>query len=160
MSLEYTPSPGFFVTTSPRLRLEMRPAGLGRHPEDVLGDVLVSVLRSVFAPLGEERRAAFLEASEMYSSASWPVVAPPFRVAPAPSRCFAGLLAMLRAPLSHAVQTHGPTLGLWRCRSEEHPCLASGQAVQLRRRDFHHPKSVDPPTDIAPKYSVLGWVLS
>ena len=61
VSLEYTPSPRVLCHHKPRLRLEMRPAGLRRHPEDVLGDVLVSVLRSVFAPLGEHRRAAFLE---------------------------------------------------------------------------------------------------
>ena len=39
----------------------MRPARLGRHPEDVLGDVLVAVLSGVFAPLREHARAALLE---------------------------------------------------------------------------------------------------
>ena len=43
------------------LRPQMRPAGLGRHPEDVLGDVLVSVLGGVLAPLGEHGRVALLE---------------------------------------------------------------------------------------------------
>ena len=37
------------------------PAGLRRHPEDVLRDVLVAVLRSLFAPVGQHRVAALLE---------------------------------------------------------------------------------------------------
>ena len=45
----------------PRLRPQMRPTGLGRHPEDVLGDVLVPVLGSVLAPFGQHRGTAFLE---------------------------------------------------------------------------------------------------
>ena len=45
----------------PRLRPQMRPTGLGRHPEHVLGDVLVPVLGSVLAPFGQHRGTAFLE---------------------------------------------------------------------------------------------------
>ena len=44
-----------------RLGLEMRPAGLGRHPEDVLGNVFVAVLGGLTAPFGENRRMALLE---------------------------------------------------------------------------------------------------
>ena len=35
-----------------RLRFELRPAGLRRHPEDVFGDIFVAILRGIFAPLG------------------------------------------------------------------------------------------------------------
>ena len=45
----------------PRLRPQMRPTSLRRHPEDVLGDVFVPVLGRVLAPLGEHGLAAFLE---------------------------------------------------------------------------------------------------
>ena len=44
-----------------RLGLQMSPAGLRRHPEDVLGDVLVAVLGSFGAPFGQNRRMALLE---------------------------------------------------------------------------------------------------
>ena len=39
----------------------MRPAGFRRHPEDVLGGVLVPVIGGVLAELGQHRGAAFLE---------------------------------------------------------------------------------------------------
>ena len=46
----------------PRLGLEMGPARLGRHPEDVLGGVLVSVLRvGALGPLGFEPGVHLLE---------------------------------------------------------------------------------------------------
>ena len=41
--------------------LQVCPAGLRRHPEDVLGDVLVAVLCGFLAPLGEHRRVALFE---------------------------------------------------------------------------------------------------
>ena len=44
-----------------RLGLQMRPAGLRRHPEDVLGDVFVAVLGGLGAPFGQNRRMALLE---------------------------------------------------------------------------------------------------
>ena len=44
-----------------RLGLEMGPAGLRRHPEDVLGDVFVAVLGSFGSPFGQNRRMALLE---------------------------------------------------------------------------------------------------
>ena len=44
-----------------RLGLQMSPAGLRRHPEDVLGDVLVAVLGSFGSPFGQNRRMALLE---------------------------------------------------------------------------------------------------
>ena len=44
-----------------RLGLQMRPAGLRRHPEDVLGDVFVAVLGCLGAPFGQNRRMALLE---------------------------------------------------------------------------------------------------
>ena len=44
-----------------RLRSQPGPAGLGRHPEDVLRDVLVAVLGGVLAPLGEHLGAVLLE---------------------------------------------------------------------------------------------------
>ena len=44
-----------------RLALKLRPPGLGRHPEDVLGDVLVPVLGGVFTPFGEHLSVALLE---------------------------------------------------------------------------------------------------
>ena len=43
------------------LGLQDGPAGVGRHPEDVLGDVLVAVLGGFFTPLVEYDRVAFLE---------------------------------------------------------------------------------------------------
>ena len=45
----------------PRLRLQVRPAGLHRNPEDVFGDVLVAVLGGFFAPLSKHDRMALLE---------------------------------------------------------------------------------------------------
>lgn len=46
----------------PGLRLEMRPARLGRHPEDVLGAVLVGILRiGALILLGFQPRVHFLE---------------------------------------------------------------------------------------------------
>ena len=44
-----------------RLRPQMRPTGLRRHPEDVLGGVLVAVLGGILAELGQDRGMAFLE---------------------------------------------------------------------------------------------------
>ena len=44
-----------------RLRLELFPTGFRRDPEDVLGDVLVPILRGLFPQLGEYRRVALLE---------------------------------------------------------------------------------------------------
>ena len=44
-----------------RLGLELRPAGLGRHPEDVLSDVFVAVLGGLFTPFGEQVSVALLE---------------------------------------------------------------------------------------------------
>ena len=41
--------------------LQDRPAGVGRHPEDVLGDVLVAVLGGFCTPLGEHLCVALLE---------------------------------------------------------------------------------------------------
>ena len=43
------------------LGLQVWPAGLLRHPEDVLRDVFVAVLRSLFSPLGQHHRVALLE---------------------------------------------------------------------------------------------------
>ena len=45
----------------PRPGLQVRPARLPRHPEDVLSDVFVTVLRSLFPPLGQHRRVVLLE---------------------------------------------------------------------------------------------------
>ena len=44
-----------------RLGLQLRPPGLWRHPEDVLGDVLVPVLGGFFTPFGEHLGVALLE---------------------------------------------------------------------------------------------------
>ena len=51
----------FWGKGRPSLRLELGPTGLRWHPEDVLGDVFVAVLRGVFAPLVEHCRTAFFE---------------------------------------------------------------------------------------------------
>ena len=45
----------------PRLGLQMRPAGLGWHPEDVLSRVFVLVLSGVCAPLGKHCGMPFFE---------------------------------------------------------------------------------------------------
>ena len=44
-----------------RLGLQIGPAGFLRHPEDVLGDVLVAILGSLSAPFGQHRRMTLLE---------------------------------------------------------------------------------------------------